>query len=58
MTKQQLIQRRVSKGYNATQSEQLLEELINTLDGYDLVYALVYEEFATEKQAYKFTDIY
>lgn len=50
----QMISRRVNKGFNKLESITLLAELTKSHDGDNLATALVYNEFATEKQAYKF----
>lgn len=53
-THTKMIARRVSKGFNKVESIAMLAELIKSHDGDNLATALVYNEFATEKQAYKF----
>ena len=54
MTQEKLIARRVSKGNNEVQSRQLLREHLRNHAGDNLEFALVYDNFATEKQAAKF----
>jgi|TARA_B110000483_G_scaffold243313_2_gene332460 hypothetical protein len=49
-----LIQRRITKGANADQSIALFNELVAAHDGDNLVFALCYNGFATEKMAYNF----
>lgn len=51
--KAKLIDRRASKGYSLGESYKVLEGLLMDHEGDNLVAALVYEEFATEKQAEK-----
>lgn len=46
--------RRVRKGNRRDESETLLNELLQHHDGDNLVHALVYEGFATERQAAAF----
>lgn len=45
---------RVNKGHNEAESRRLLNELRRSHSGDNLVHALVYNGFATEKQATKF----
>lgn len=45
---------RANKGHNETESRRLLNELRQSHSGDNLVHALVYNGFATEKQATKF----
>lgn len=49
-----MIARRTSKGYNAAESTNLLNELIDSHMGDNLAAALVYNNFATEAQAAKY----
>ena len=49
-----LIARRVSKGHNAAESTAMLDDLIARHDGDNLVTALVYNGFATERTAQRF----
>jgi hypothetical protein len=51
---EKLIARRTSKGYNTNESRALLDEIIGSHAGDNLITALVYNEFATEGQAVKF----
>lgn len=51
-----LIQRRVNKGFGRGDSEQLLSELCAAHSGDNLVHALVYNEFATQRQAERFVE--
>lgn len=51
---EKLIARRVSKGFNATESANMLAELIEAHEGDNLEFALVYNEFATDRGAAKF----
>lgn len=51
VTIETMIARRVSKGFNAEQSRALLIHLIASHDGCNLESALVYQEFATDRQA-------
>lgn len=53
-TMNSMITRRASKGYNASESRAMLNELVRSHSGDNLVTALVYNEFATEAQAAKF----
>lgn len=53
-SKQQMISRRVRKGYNEAQSVQMLEELIVTMTPLNLPLALVHHNFATEAMAETF----
>ena len=50
-----MIARRTNKGYNAAESAALLNELTNSHTGDNLAAALVYNDFATEAQAAKYT---
>lgn len=52
--KAKMVARRVKKGFNPIESEVLLDELLESHYGDNLAHALVFEEFATEAQAYKF----
>lgn len=52
-----LIQRRVNKGFSRGDSEQLLSELCEAHSGDNLVHALVYNEFATQRQAERFVGL-
>lgn len=52
-----MIARRVKGGYNAEQSKALLTHLIASHDGHNLASALVYQGFATERQALAFAGI-
>lgn len=52
-----LIQRRVNKGFSRGDSEQLLSELCEAHIGDNLVHALVYNEFATRRQAERFVEL-
>lgn len=49
-----MIDRRASKGFNRVESMMMLSELIKVHEGDNLAQALVYNEFATEKQAYNY----
>jgi hypothetical protein len=49
-----MITRRASKGYNASESRAMLNELIASHSGDNLAAALVYNEFATAAQAARF----
>ena len=49
-----LIERRIATGANVDESIALFNELIAAHDGDNLVFALCYNEFTTEKQAYRF----
>lgn len=48
-----LVYRRVRKGFNRIESGILLGELLEAHSGTNLIYALVYNEFATQLQAEK-----
>ena len=50
-----MINRRASKGYNVEESRTMLTGLIASHEGDNLAAALVYNEFATARQAAKFT---
>lgn len=50
-----MVERRASKGHNFDQSMELLLELCNAHSGNNLATALVYDGYATEKQASRFT---
>ena len=52
-TFKKLIDRRASKGFNRVESIALLAEVTKAHTGDNLIAALVYEEFTTEKQAAK-----
>lgn len=58
MTQQEIIskmiERRVSKGNRRDDSQKLFAELVALHAGDSLVHALVYESYATEKQAERF----
>lgn len=54
MSTKQLIENRVRKGGNATESAAILADLTARHDGDNLALALWSEGFATERQAYKF----
>ncbi|KXO90991.1 Uncharacterised protein (plasmid) [Tsukamurella tyrosinosolvens] len=58
VTSQTLIDRRVAGGANREDSQALLAELLEAHAGDNLVSALVYQGFATEKQAKKFAAEY
>lgn len=49
-----LIDRRTARGHNRAQSADLLDELLNAHKGDNLADALVYQGYATQKQAQKF----
>ena len=49
-----LIDRRVRKGFDVATSVVILNQLLNTHDGDNLVHALCYNDFATETQATEF----
>lgn len=49
-----MIERRVSKGNRLEDSQKLFAELVALHTGDSLVHALVYESYATEKQAERF----
>lgn len=49
-----MIRRRVQRGANEAQSRELLDSLLASHAGDNLAAALVYEGFATERQAYTF----
>lgn len=51
-----MLARRVSKGFNKGESIATLAELVQSHAGDNLASALVYEQFATEKQAYNFVE--
>jgi hypothetical protein len=53
-TTEALIARRTARGYRADESRVLLADLLRSLRGDNLAQALVYEGFATERQAYSF----
>lgn len=57
MTKDKMIARRVSKGANTAQSATVLDSLIKAHEGWNLVTALVYNGFATEKMAMRFVGV-
>jgi len=52
--KNQMIARRIAKGYNATESAKLLTEILAAHEGPNLIAALVYNGFATERLASRF----
>lgn len=58
VTSQTMIDRRVAGGANREESQYLLAELLEAHTGTNLVSALVYQGFATEKQAAKFASEY
>lgn len=49
-----LVSRRVQKGNRRDESETLLQVLLQRHNGDNLIHALVYEGFATERQAARF----
>lgn len=54
---EKMIDRRASKGANRAESAALLDDLLETVaHGDNLVHALVYQDFATPRQATKFVD--
>lgn len=53
---EKLINRRVNKGGNREESVALLAELLEAHEGDNLVFALVYNGFATEAAATKFVE--
>lgn len=52
-----MIAKRVSVGYNFEESVALLEDTLYSHDGDNLVSALCYEGFATEKQGYQLIEL-
>lgn len=53
-----MINRRVRKGFNRRQSEELLQSLMDEHQGINLAYALAYNGYATDTQAAKFVGEY
>lgn len=53
-----MVDRRTARGFNWSDSRTLLAELCSEHTGDNLVSALVYHEFATEKQAASYVDQY
>lgn len=54
---EKFVARRVRKGYAQEQSKALLFQLLESHDGDNLVHALCYNDFATERQAEKFVSM-
>lgn len=54
MNSAKMIARRTSKGFNAAESTALLAKITRSHSGDNLTTALVYNEFATAKQAARF----
>jgi len=56
MSIDRMVLRRTRKGYNREESAKLMQILLRDHAGDFLVYALVYNEYATEAQAQKFVN--
>lgn len=52
----ELVERRVRHGANREESQALLAQLCESCSGDNLAHALVYHDFATEQQAYRFIE--
>ena len=53
----ELLERRVSKGFNRGLSMAILASILEDLDGDDLAEALSFEQFATDERAEEIADL-